>query len=414
MIKKILVLMIVLVTAITSAQQATSSPYSFFGIGSLNFKGTVENRMMGGISMFSDSIHTNLQNPSGLSYLKLVNFTVGGNHNRTTQKNAFESAESTSTSINYLSLAVPVGEKMGLAFGLLPLTSVGYKLESQSGEQLFNNRGSGGLNKVFLSGGYQVTPNFSLGVDVSYNFGNIENTTILSQEDVEFGTRETNRSDLSGLNFNFGATYRRMVSETLELVSGVTYAPETDLNSENFRQFATVFILNESINVDVEVLDVDIEDTKLTFPSELTIGLGIGKPRQWFAGVEYTSQKTSNFTNRSFTLENVEFKDASRFKLGGFFVPNYNATSSYWNRVTYRAGGRYEETGLVINGQAINEFGISFGVGLPVGRLFSNVNIGFEVGQRGTTNSGLVKENFFNTFISLSLNDRWFIKTFYD
>ncbi len=370
--------------------------------------------MMGGISMYSDSIHTNLQNPSGLSYLNLVNFTVGGNHNRTAQKNAFESAESSSTSINYLSFAVPVGKKMGLAFGLLPLTSVGYLLESQSGDLLFTNRGSGGLNKVFISGGYQVSSNFSLGLDVSYNFGNIENTTILSQENVEFGTRETNRSDLSGLNFNFGATYKRMVSESLELISAVSYAPEANLNSENFRQFASVFILNESINVDVDVLDVEVENTKLTFPSELTIGLGIGKPRQWFAGFEYTNQKTSNFTNRSFTLENVEFKDASRYKLGGFYVPNYNTSSNYWKRATYRAGTRYEETGLIINGEAINEFGISFGVGLPVGRLFSNVNIGFEVGQRGTTNSGLVKENFFNTFISLSLNDRWFIKTFYD
>ena len=82
--------------------------------------------------------------------------------------------------------------------------------------------------------------------------------------------------------------------------------------------------------------------------------------------------------------------------------------------MTYRAGMRYEDTGLVVNGENINEFGISFGVGLPVGRLFSNINVGFEVGSRGTTNAGLVKENFFNTFISLSLNDRWFVKTLYD
>jgi len=75
---------------------------------------------------------------------------------------------------------------------------------------------------------------------------------------------------------------------------------------------------------------------------------------------------------------------------------------------------RYEDTGLVINGEDINEFGISFGVGLPVGKLFSNVNVGFEIGKRGTVNAGLVQENFFNTFISLSLNDKWFIKTLYD
>jgi hypothetical protein len=31
-----------------------------------------------------------------------------------------------------------------------------------------------------------------------------------------------------------------------------------------------------------------------------------------------------------------------------------------------------------------------------VGRLFSNANIGFEFGQRGTTAANLVKEQFFN------------------
>jgi hypothetical protein len=64
----------------------------------------------------------------------------------------------------------------------------------------------------------------------------------------------------------------------------------------------------------------------------------------------------------------------------------------------------------VVNNESIDELGISFGVGVPVGRLFSNANIGFEIGQRGTTSSNLVQENFFNISLSLSLNDRWFEK----
>jgi len=414
MIKKLLVIMIVLVTGITSAQEATSSPYSFFGIGSLNFRGTVENRIMGGISVYSDSIHLNLQNPSGLASLKLVNFSVGGSHKYVTQKTDAETGKTSSTSINYIALGIPISEKLGMSFGVLPLTAVGYNLISETETTLIQNSGFGGMNKVFLSGGYQITPKISFGIDASYNFGNIENITLLSQEDVEFGTRETNRSNLSGFSFNFGATYREKVFNNLDLFVSAVYTPETDLKSENFRQFASVFIPNPNLQVNVDVRDVDVEDTELTFPSQLTFGLGIGKDKNWFVGAEYTNQKTSNFTNRTFSLTNVEFSDASRYKLGGFFVPNANSISSYWNRVTFRAGMRYEDTGLVINGEDINEFGISFGVGLPVGRLFSNVNVGFEVGQRGTTNSGLVKENFFNTFISLSLNDRWFIKTLFD
>jgi len=100
--------------------------------------------------------------------------------------------------------------------------------------------------------------------------------------------------------------------------------------------------------------------------------------------------------------------------LGGFYIPNYNSFTSYWNRIVYRAGFRFEETGININGEAIDEFGISFGLGMPLRRSFSNVNLGFEIGRRGTQNNGLVSENFFNIFVSLSLNDKWFEKRYYD
>ncbi|WP_313791273.1 hypothetical protein [Lacinutrix neustonica] len=45
---------------------------------------------------------------------------------------------------------------------------------------------------------------------------------------------------------------------------------------------------------------------------------------------------------------------------------------------------------------------------------FSNANIGFEIGQRGTTNANLIQENFIKVQLSLSLNDRWFDKRKYN
>jgi hypothetical protein len=163
-----------------------------------------------------------------------------------------------------------------------------------------------------------------------------------------------------------------------------------------------------------EEIEVAVSDTDFTFPSRLSVGAGIGKPKKWFVGLEYVNQKTSNLTNRTFELENISYTDAIKYKIGGFYIPQYNSLTSYYKRIVYRAGIRFEETGINLNGQNINEFGISFGVGIPVGRLFSNVNIGFEFGKRGTTDFGLIQENFFNTFISLSFNDRWFDKRYLD
>ncbi|GAB5398986.1 MAG: membrane protein [Aureisphaera sp.] len=413
MLKRLFIIILLLISSAAIAQEGTISPYSFFGVGSLKFKGTVENRAMGGIGVYADSIHLNLQNPASAAGLRLVNYSIAGSHQYDRLATEQESQNATTTTLDYIALGIPMG-KFGANFGLEPLTSTGYKLQNEVGGSLTQFEGSGGLNKAFLAIGYQVTPNFSIGIDANYNFGNIENVATNTQEDVELGSQEINRSTLLGFNFNLGAFYKTMISDNLEMMASVTYTPETDLISENERVVASIQQLPSGAIRPLDIREIDIEDTDLTFPSQFTLGSGIGKPKKWFLGAEYTSQKTSNFTNRSFDLPNVVFEDASQFSVGGFYIPNYNAFGNYFKRVVYRAGFRFEETGININNESINEFGISFGMGLPVGGRFSNINLGFEFGRRGTKNAGLVQETFFNTFISLSLNDKWFEKRYYD
>jgi hypothetical protein len=281
------------------------------------------------------------------------------------------------------------------------------------------------VNKAFLAFGYQLNKNFSIGMDAQYNFGNIQNNAIEFVYDaegdlVQYQSKEENRSDLSGLNYNFGLTYKGMINEKLELISGLTYSPRSDLNSINQRSISTIVIndltgaeaIVNSIESDLEADGLD--ETDQVLPSKLSFGLGIGQPQKWFLGAEFSSQKTSDFSNRIFNIENTTFEDANTFAFGGFYIPNYKSIASYWKRAVYRAGIRFENTGLNINTESINEFGISFGVGFPVGRAFSNANLGIEVGKRGTTNQDLIQENFVNFSFSLSLNDRWFVKRKYD
>ncbi len=413
MLKRFFIITLLLFSSLVVAQEGTTSPYSFFGVGSLKFKGTVENRAMGGLGVFADSIHLNLQNPASVAGLRLVNYSLAGSHRFNKLATEQDSQNATTTTLDYIAIGIPMG-KFGANFGLVPITSTGYKLQNEVGGSLTQFEGSGGLNKAFFALGYQITPKLSIGVDANYNFGNIENIATNTQEDVELGSQEINRSTLLGFSFNFGAIYRTMVSDNLEMISSVTYTPETDLTSENERVVASIQQLPSGAIRPLDIREIAVDDTDLTFPSQFTLGTGIGKPKKWFLGGEYTSQKTSNFTNRSFDLPNVTFEDASKFSLGGFYIPNYNAFGNYFKRVVYRAGIRFEETGININNESINEFGISFGMGLPIGGRFSNLNLGFEFGRRGTKNAGLVQETFFNTFISLSLNDKWFEKRYFD
>lgn len=411
--KQLFAVIFFLFTVSIFAQQGTTSPYSFFGIGSLKFKGTIENRSMGGIGILADSIHINVQNPATASQLRLVTYSLAGSYRRTDLKSGDEKQTATTTSLDYLTMGIPMG-KVGVNFGLLPFTSSGYKLENTSDDVVTRYEGSGGLNKAFLAVGYELFPGFSLGVDANYNFGNIESVATTVQANIQYGTREINRSSVLGFSFNFGAHYRTTFQNRLEWTASATYTPETGFTSENGRILATLAVLETGTETPIDLRNIDVDNTDFTNPSRFAIGTGIGKSKRWFVGGEFVSQKTSNFVNRTADLGDVEFLDAISFKAGGYYIPNYNAISSYFKRVVYRAGFRFEETGVQVNGEAINEFGISFGVGLPAGRQFSNLNIGFEIGRLGTTNQGLVEETFFNTFISLSLNDKWFEKRYYD
>jgi len=413
MIKKLCIAVIAVMSVLHARAQegATASPYSFFGIGTQQFKGTAENRSMGGLSIFSDETRFNLVNPASLGKRRFTSFSIGGTHSEITQKQDGLEAETSATRLNYMAIGFPITKKMGLSFGLVPFSSVGYDIRTGDDEVFNIFEGKGGINRVFLSTGFQIMDGLYIGATANYNFGNLQNDVVSTQEDVELGTRERNRSDLSGLNFNFGVQYDRMITDKLELSLSASYAPGSDIKAENTRTFSSVIFNNLGLLTDLDIRDVNAPNTTFNFPASATIGAGIGKERVWFAGAEFAARRASTFGSSRFDLSGVTFRRSSTVKLGGWYTPKFNSIRSYWDRITYRAGTRFEKVGLDIQGEEIEEFGISFGLGLPAGRFGSNINLGFELGQRGTTNAGLVQENFASVFLSFSFNDVWFLKT---
>ena len=412
MIKRFIIIVALLTTVLSAAQEGTSSPYSFYGIGLTKFKGTVENQSMGGLRLFSDSIQLNLRNPAGYGKLKLTTYTIGGSHQSTQLKTDQASESSRTTSLDYLAIGIPTG-KLNFGLGLLPYTSVGYKILNVNEDTANRFTGRGGMNKVYLSAGYAVTNNLSLGVNVNYNFGNIQNNFTAFQRGIQFGTRQIDRTDLSGFNLNFGLDYQRALSDNLNFYTAATYAPKMDITAKKIRNTATIALGSNGSELVTSENDITFPDSDLSLPAQLTLGAGLGASNKWFIGTEYSNIQADDF-NAVTPDQNVSYQNASQYRLGGFYIPQYNSLTSYFNRIVYRAGIRFEETGLNINNEAINEFGISFGVGLPAGNNFSNANLGIEYGQRGTTNSGLIKENFLKLSISLSLNDKWFVQRKFD
>lgn len=418
MIKKLIVPAFLLFTVISFAQQGTASPYSFYGIGDVKFKGTAENRAMGGLTIFSDSIHLNFQNPASYTSLKLTTFSLGGTYLTTKLKTSSQSENARRTAMDYLAVGLPLG-KFGVGFGLMPYSSVGYNIQSRisatttpvvTPAQIKKFTGNGGLNKVFAGAGYAFTPNFSAGLDFSYNFGKIETYSLRFVEGLQYGSREKNLSDMSGVTFTAGLNYKTKINSKLSGFGSLTYSPESNLKATNERNIATIQYSTSGSEIIIDPVDINVDDTNIKMPSKLALGFGIGQNKKWMLGTEVTFQESSGMGNRFNDINNVKFENAIKYNIGGYYIPNFTSFSKYFQKITYRAGLRYENTGLIINNESINDYGITGGLGLPIIGIFSNINVGVEYGKRGTTTANLVEENYTNITIGFSLNDKWFQK----
>lgn len=417
MIKKILIAFFCVTAHGLFAQNGTISPYSSFGIGDYRDNGTVDNQMMGGISMYGDSIHINLSNPAAYSKLRLTAYTAGLSHKEYRLKDWEDEQNTSVTNLDYLSIGFPLAENLGFGFGLMPYSSVGYSLSDTSltpgGSEVTNFfDGSGGVNRLYASIGYELIRNLSIGVTANFNFGTLEYERVQSVEGVQFGTLDTRESRINGYDFNYALNYTPTIKDKYTLYTSVLVNTQGNLVSKNTQTLGSFSIANGN---NIEVVDVDLDasnlrNTEIKVPTRTTLGLGFGENKKWFLGAEYSFQQMSNFENSFLALDNVTYNDANTYAFGGYWIPDYRSLSGYYKRITYRAGLRYDVTGLTVNNKEINNFGITFGLGLPLGANFSNLNLGFELGRRGTTDANLIEESYFKINVGLSLNDKWFIK----
>ncbi|HKO78021.1 MAG TPA: hypothetical protein VJU52_12430 [Flavobacterium sp.] len=410
MIKKIIVIACFFFSLMSNAQSGSASPYSFFGIGESRFKGNLENRSMGGLNIEQDSLHINILNPASFGSTRFTTFTMGGNYTVTSLKTDSNKENAQRTTLDYLAVALPLG-KIGVGFGLLPYTSVGYNIQSTSSEPNgVNNvmKGSGGLNKAFFSLGYTVIPNLVVGADMQYNFGRINNSNLEYISGVSIGTQEENKADLNGFTANFGAMYKHKIYKKINLYSSFTFTPQSKLSSTNTRTISTV-IYNS--NFDISIVDaVGAKEirTDLMIPEKISFGFGAGQTKKWMIGTQMVFQNVGKLASDYNTSSNTTYGKYSSYTLGGYYVPNYNVFSKYYQKVVYRAGFKYTKTGTIFNSEEIDDKGITLGFGLPIPGSVSNINVGLEYGKRGTTAKGLVQEDYFTIAMSFSLNDKWF------
>ncbi len=421
------------------AQTRISSPYTRYGLGDIQTVKHPVNMAMGGITYgFKSPFYINYNNPASLAdRVDMKNdsssFVFEGNlsGSMVTLKTSNITQESNYASLNSLLFAFPIAKKWwGSSFGLIPFSTTGYKIHTVAnhdtiGEVDYYFEGEGGINQVYWAHGFRIDSNFFVGFNASYLFGTMEKTRSVYSDSAYFFNTEMKTSRRVGdiyLTFGFQhekrfKKYERKKKKKLSLVSGLTFnfaskiAAKDDILAQTFSEGSTGLRLYHDTISSVTDLAGDIN-----LPTRIGAGFCLQKSDMydvslWLIGADVTYQNWSEFS--SFGV-NDSLKNSLQLSAGGQFTPKHTYISSYYKRITYRMGIRYHQTYLELNNNQIDEFGISFGVGLPMKGKARSFNIGFEYGQRGTTSNSLIQENFFKVSLGLSLyNTDWFRKPKY-
>lgn len=418
MIQKIFSVFLLLSVAIATAQENTSSQYSLHGIGIKRFRGTVANTSTGGISLFSDALAPNVLNPATYGDLKRTSFSVGGSYTSLKLEGDSGSQTVSNTAFDYLTLAIPT-KYFGFGFGIVPHSSVGYDFKETAVDEVNTFQGSGDVNRVYLGVGAKVYKGLKLGAELRYNFGRLDNT-ILTEPDNATPQQRVEQTDVSGFTYALSAIYDFKLKEDYLLRASYLYEGSNKHDFSNLQETANVR-LNPGSDPTIDNANrdfSDVDDRSFNLPAISTFGLALAQENKWGVAVEAFASSNGDFEdrfrNRDENGTTVTYKDGGGVRFGGYLIPNINSLTNYFSKVNYRAGFRYENTGLQINNTEINEFGISFGLGLPLPRGYSNLDLGVEFGARGENNSEAIREQFFNLSVGLNLSDKWFRKRKYD
>lgn len=317
------------------------------------------------------------------------------------------------TSLAYLSFGFPVTKWWGGSFGLRPYSNIGYKVSDEdtiAGGVTYEYEGSGGLNQFYIGNAFKLG-SFSFGFNASYLFGPIENTRTVEFDSTNiFDLYIRESTNIGGLHINYGlqhsftidTLFKKGLKDKITITTGVVFDFSTNLDAR--KSFIALTLFDGIVK---DIIDSSDAEGTVILPASIGIGITIKKGEKWLVGFDYFQQNWSDF---SFFGVSDSLSNSTRVSFGAQYIPNPTSVNNFLKVTQYRFGFHYDKTYLRLKGIQLKEYGISFGVGLPLKRSKSTINISFEIGQRGTTDLNLIKEQFRKLSIGLALSDRWFMK----
>lgn len=399
--------------------QSDQSSYSSLGIGSLNWGGFAQNEAMGGLGIaYNTRYFYNDINPALLGANYEAVFQLGTALDFRNITNGESSYRTMSGGFKEFAMSAPlVYGKWNMGLSMTPYTSVNYgfvqeRSGPEGGTTLVDVIGEGGIDQVNLATAVKFG-NLSIGLKGTYYYGNIfnEEKFVLTDINSTFATTTVKkRRSFSQLGASAGIYYNIPVGENKRINIGAFYNPSFDLRQKRLVTFANETPSGSTSSIDTLAY---VQNEILQIPERMGFGISYEKFRAFAIGLDIQLQDWNNYRNKD-GIAQTYYGNAIRVALGGEYIPNIEQPTRLLNVTSFRFGVHYEQTPFLINNQTVNDFGINFGVSLPLTSFWglSHVNLGATIGQRGNISAvGLVRENYLKLNLGFSLQDlTWFSK----
>jgi hypothetical protein len=377
--------------------QNNNSPFSLIGIGDIDNNGY--NRTSGLASTgqaYRSERYLISNNPASLTALQkqFLHYELSGRGQFVTYTgdplNGL-SSKSKDFAMKHLTIGTKVASWWGTSIGLKPFSSSNYLLstfkniQGNSSSVPVQYDGNGGVNQVYWANGFQITRHFSVGINAAYLFGSLTQTETLSNSDLQTSLVTTRQLYLRHIYILYGAQYYTAINKKWDIALGGTYAGKTNINTQNNQQVTNNGVLIPNTNL--QTLG------NFTLPGAANFGIRIIKDKKYsfLADYQYQPWSSTNYSGPSYVLQN-----SNRYSIA---VEKSNKKAIYqdtYEKSFLQAGLYYGNSYLNVNGHSINDMGLSLGFGSTSLKNPFGYAVSLEVGQRGTTSNGLIKENYVN------------------
>jgi hypothetical protein len=406
------------------AQGGTVSPYSQYALGEIAQKGGGLNQGMNGLGIgVHRSYLVNPLNPA--SYASVDSLTMlfdMGISGQLTSFNEKGKTERTKTAnFEYVMGSFRLSKAMGLTFGILPMTNVGYKYNQSTGLETQNTvvttyNGEGGIHQLFVGVGARPVKPLSVGVNVGYIWGGYDRSVVGSSGSTVNTLSKMYSASVNSYTLDFGLQYDQPIGKTDLLTVGLTYGLGHKLSAD-----ATCKVISTNSSVSKADTTVMTVANALELPHTIGAGFSYSHGTKWLVGADVQAQlwgKTSfpDYVNGQYALRSDLLDNSYRFTVGGEYCPRWNARN-FFQRIRYRVGAGYTTPYYKINGQdGPRQISATVGFGIPIANgyisrtslYFPFLNISAQYVNNNA--SGLIRENIFRINIGLTFNERWFAK----